>query len=175
MPRRLETVSSGPQADNCTWLGFLSRGVGHGTRCCVASMCTNQEVSGRQPTVLDTRTAAWSLESSLVAWYARAASDSTAALSWRSVRGRCRCKSARWLVQLAGDTEDVDISQDGRAGGEGEPLLLLLVLHAAICSIIDQRRPRHQCPGVPDLRHADGRHLLVPSTFCKNSSSMHAA
>ena len=48
-------------------------------------------------------------------------------------------------MQLAGDTEDVDISQDGRAGGEGEPLLLLLVLHAAICSIIDQRRPRHQC------------------------------
>ena len=45
-------------------------------------------------------------------------------------------------MQLAGDTEDVDISQDGRAGGEGEPLLLLLVLHAAICSITDQRRPR---------------------------------
>ena len=45
-------------------------------------------------------------------------------------------------MQLAGDTEDIDISQDGRAGGEGEPLLLLLVLHAAICSITDQRRPR---------------------------------
>jgi hypothetical protein len=48
-------------------------------------------------------------------------------------------------VQLAGDTEDVDISQGGRAGGETEPLLLLLVVHAAICSSIDQRRPRHQC------------------------------
>ena len=62
-------------------------------------------------------------------------------------------------MQLAGDTEDVDISQDGRAGGEGEPLLLLLVLHAAaICSIIDQRSlaPRRQYSCTRELRKLFG-------------------
>jgi hypothetical protein len=86
-----------------TGLGFLSRGVGHGTRCCVASMCTNQEVSGRQPTVLDTRTAAWSLESSLVAWYARAAGQrfhSCAVVAQRArevqMQVRALTRAARW-------------------------------------------------------------------------------
>jgi hypothetical protein len=65
------------------------RQVGHSTKRCVASTSTHHEVSGRQPTIPDMRTAVWSLESSLVAWYARTAIDSTPALSWRSVRGRC--------------------------------------------------------------------------------------
>ena len=41
-------------------------------------------------------------------------------------------------MQLAGDTQNVDISWCEHAGGAGELLLLLLVLHAAICSFAKQ-------------------------------------
>ena len=66
-------------------------------------------------------TAAWPLESSLVAWYARPVIVCTAALSWRIVAAR--------------DTQNVDtrISWCEHAGGAGKLLQLPQVLHPAIC------------------------------------------
>jgi hypothetical protein len=92
-------------------------------------------VSGRQTTVPDTGTAAWPLESSLVAWYARPATICTAALSWRSVRGRCRFGRVRGRRQLAGDTQNVDISWYKHAGGAGK------LLQSAWCCILPSAHP----------------------------------
>ena len=44
-------------------------------------------------------------------------------------------------MHLAGDTQNVDISWCEHASGAGELLLLLLVLHAVICSFAGQRAP----------------------------------
>ena len=44
-------------------------------------------------------------------------------------------------MQLAGDTQNVDISWCEHTGGAGELLQLRLVLHTAICSFAGQRAP----------------------------------
>jgi hypothetical protein len=100
------------------------------------SCCTsNHAVSGRQPTSPDTGTAGRPLESSLVAWYARLAIVCTAALSWRSVRGRCRFGRARGRRQLALETHRTLISAGNRlqaCWGRGQAAAERLVLHTAV-------------------------------------------
>ena len=107
----------------------------HDARSSISLYESVHAVSGRQATVPDTGTAAWPLESSLVAWYARPATICTAALSWRSVRGRCRFGCARGRRQLAGDTQNVDISWYKHAGGAGK------LLQSAWCCILPSAHP----------------------------------
>ena len=69
-------------------------------------------------------------------------------------------------MQLAGDTQNVDISWCEHAGGAGELLLLLLVLHAAICSFAGQR-----APSTSSLIAARGRLPFArPFEFLKTAS-----
>ena len=103
----------------------------------------------RQATRPGTWRAAWPLESSLVAWYARRpAIVCTAALSWRTVRGyarEVRRNCTRSLAQLAGDTQNVDInSWCEHAGGAGKLLQLpqVCILPSAH-SPTAAGRPRH--------------------------------
>ena len=93
--------------------------------------------SGRQATVPDTGTAAWPLEAVPATCIARAASDSTAALSVRIVRGRCRC-NLRALTRQAGCRHRGRCKQPlrtcwwrGQAAAAGTGVACCRVLHAA--------------------------------------------
>ncbi len=93
--------------------------------------------SGRQATVPDTGTAAWPLEAVPATWIAHAASDSTAALSVRIVRGRCRC-NLRALTRQAGCRHRGRCKQPprtcwwrGQAAAAGTGVACCRVLHAA--------------------------------------------
>ena len=94
-PRRSRRPREGPAPSWRTGVASQDLEPRQDARCSISLYESVHAVSGRQATVPDTGTAAWPLESVLDTWYARPAIDSTAALSWRSVRGRCRCKSAR--------------------------------------------------------------------------------